>query len=382
MKNKGYDFYFFLGPIPIKYPSGGIKIIYALAKQLRKRDYQVAIHFLTDHFRAARKAFPDKIVREWPLAPEFVKNILNNKLSVNFIVPIIRKVIGVDFRDDFEGVDLFFTRSLPKNVFSKRYFATDYATAFFVEMKTPHARKYFISLHDESDQSYLSNLSWLAVESYKLPLKLMVINSDMASRNIQDSPLIFHVGIDDFFRDSCFEELECKRASVLMPLRTGKMKGALYGIEAARLINNNLSEVEIVAFGDYPKESVPDFIQYYYMPKDATVLDLYRKATIFILPSLLEGASLPSLEAMASGCAVVSFDLAGIRDYLTNGVNAVLVPRRDPKSLYESVSRLLNDETMLRTLIKNGRKTAEKYSYENMIEEFLSVIEKYEKTII
>ena len=382
MKIRNYDFYFVLGPFPIKYPSGGIKIIYALARQLRRRNYQVAIHFLTDHFRAARKAFPDKIVREWPLHAELTKNILNNKLSFNFIVPIIRKAIGVDFKDDFEGIDLFFARSLPKNVLSTRYFATDYATAFFVEMRTPHAWKYFISLHDESDQAYLSNLSWLAAESYKLPLKLMVINSDMRSRYIQNSPLLFHVGIADFFRNGCVEELKRKRTSVLMPLRTGKMKGAIYGIEAAKLIHKNLSEVEIVAFGNYPKESVPDFIQYYYMPNDATILDLYRKATIFILPSLFEGFSLPPLEAMANGCAGVSSDCVGIREYMVDGVNGVLVPKGDPKSLYEGVSRLLKDETMLRTLMNNGRKTAEKYSYENMTEEFLSVIEKYEKTVI
>ena len=373
--NSEYDFYFVMAPISVAYPSGGIKIIYKLAKKLADRNYKVAIHFLTDPFRIPRTLFPDrKKIRNMGLLPYALKNSLNNNVSFRYIIPIARKLLGVEYSDDFANVDILFSKHTLDGLSSKRYIATDYVTAYFVAYEITTGSKYFISQHDEADPVYLGNLSWLAEESYKLPLKLVSINDDMLEKYAEKKPVLFHVGIDDYFFNSYSLIEKHGVISVLIPLRIGEMKGAVYGIDAAKLINQNIQGVKISAFGNYPKGEVPTFIDYHYLPPNDEVLELYRKATIFILPSILEGTSLPTLEAMASGCAVVSADCVGTRVYLKDEFNSIIVPVRDSNALFNAVQRLVADKDLMEKLQTNGIKVASQFTYDNMVREFLLAV--------
>ena len=378
---KKYDFYFVLPFISISYPTGGIKIIYELARRLRDRNYNVAIQFLTDPYRVPREFFKGKKINEFETKVYVAKNLLNNKFSFKFVVPALRRILGDEFNDNFTGIDVYFSRGFPKNIVSIRYIATGYADAFFVDKCVKDGRKYFLSLHDETNLNYLNNLSWLAEEAYKLPMKLIVINEDMLQRYCEKEPLIFHVGIDiSFFKDREYIS-KSKNNIVLLQIRAGKMKGASYGIEAAKLIHENFGDVKILAFGNYPEDEVPEFIEYYFKPNDELLRRLFHRATIFVLPSLLEGMSLPILEAMACGCAVVSSDCIGIHVYMKNGVNGVIVPPADAHELFKAVKSLIQNPALVVRLRQNGEKTALRYSYENMTDEFVNCIEKFERTI-
>ena len=379
---KEYDFCFVMSPISLTYPSGGIKIIYKLAKKLAQKKYEVAILFITDPFRIARTLFPGrKNIRNMGPMPYLVKNLLNNRFSFKYIVPVVRKLLGVNYTDDFSDIDIFFSVHISNGLTSKRYYATDYVTAFHVAYEAKPGKGYFISLHDEADPVYLGHLSWLAKEAYQLPLKLIVINDDMMRLYAEKKPVLFHVGIEDYFYSphSLVEKQSGNR--ILIPLRDGEMKGAVYGIEAARLVNENIRNVNISAYGNYQRDKVPSFIEYHYLPSNSEVLELYRKATVFVLPSILEGMSLPPLEAMASGCVVVSADCVGIRVYLKNEFNSIIVPIRDPKALFIAVQRILNDKDLMEKLRKNGRETALRFTYDNMADEFIAALREKEGAI-
>ena len=374
---KEYDFCFVMSPISLTYPSGGIKIIYKLAKKLAQKKYKVAILFLTNPFRIARTLFPGrKNIRNMGLMPYLIKNLLNNRFSFKYIVPVVRKLLGVDYTDDFSGIDIFFSGHVPNGLTSKKYYATDYVTAFRVAYEIKSGKRYFISQHDEADPVYLGHLSWLANEAYQLPLKLMVINDDMMRLYAEKKPVLFHVGIEDYFF-SPHSLVEKQRGNkILIPLREGEMKGAVYGIEAARLINENIRNVNISAYGNYQRDKVPAFIEYHYLPSNSEVLELYRKATVFVLPSILEGMSAPPLEAMASGSVVVSADCVGIRVYLKHEFNSIIVPVRDSKALFTAVQRLLADSDLIEMLRVNGIKTASQFTYDKMVDEFLAAVQE------
>jgi len=53
----------------------------------------------------------------------------------------------------------------------------------------------------------------------------------------------------------------------------------------------------------------------------------YRAADVFVLPSLAEGSPLSIFEALHYGTPIVSCDAPGLRDFLQDRVNAILVPR-------------------------------------------------------
>lgn len=90
--------------------------------------------------------------------------------------------------------------------------------------------------------------------------------------------------------------------------------------------------------------------------------ELLSQASIFAAPTLYEGFGVSVLEAMASGCAVVTSDTWGVRDFVESGTNGLTPP---PKSPGEFASKLINmieshDDRV--RLARAARKTAEEYS--------------------
>jgi glycosyltransferase involved in cell wall biosynthesis len=84
---------------------------------------------------------------------------------------------------------------------------------------------------------------------------------------------------------------------------------------------------------------------------------LYNSAKIYVSANLVEGFSFGQLEAMACGCAVVTTDDGGSRDYVKNNYNAMVCPR-NPMHMHQTVLHVLQNKDLYRTLVKNGLKTA------------------------
>ena len=89
---------------------------------------------------------------------------------------------------------------------------------------------------------------------------------------------------------------------------------------------------------------------------DAQLSELYRRAALFIFPSLYEGYGMPVLEAMAAGCPVVCSTAPALVEVA--GEAALLAPARDPEALATHCRSLLADEVLRRRLIALGRARA------------------------
>jgi glycogen synthase len=85
----------------------------------------------------------------------------------------------------------------------------------------------------------------------------------------------------------------------------------------------------------------------------------YDTATLFVHPTLYEGSSLVTLEAMAHGLAVVASAAGGIPDKVRPGVNGWLVPPGEPDALAAAVSGALGHPDRLREMGSNGRTIVE-----------------------
>ena len=75
--------------------------------------------------------------------------------------------------------------------------------------------------------------------------------------------------------------------------------------------------------------------------------------SIFIFPSLSEGSSLATLEAMAAGCAVVTTFDAG--SPVINQQSGLIVPPRDPGAITTAVSALITTPAMRRNIAQAAR---------------------------
>ncbi|MFO7840276.1 MAG: glycosyltransferase family 4 protein [Desulfosalsimonadaceae bacterium] len=91
--------------------------------------------------------------------------------------------------------------------------------------------------------------------------------------------------------------------------------------------------------------------------------DWYERADLFVLSSRYEGFPNVVLEAMAAGCACVAFDCdTGPRDIIQDGTNGILVPPQDTRELAKAMKRLMEDETLRKTLSSEAVAVRERFS--------------------
>lgn len=101
------------------------------------------------------------------------------------------------------------------------------------------------------------------------------------------------------------------------------------------------------------------------------------QADIFCLPSYREGVPSALLEACASGIPIVTTNVPGCRDVVTNSINGLLVPPENPQALAEAIATLLKDPKLRAEMGKAGRQLAlDKFSLEKIIEQTMYVYQK------
>jgi glycosyltransferase involved in cell wall biosynthesis len=90
------------------------------------------------------------------------------------------------------------------------------------------------------------------------------------------------------------------------------------------------------------------------------LLDAYRSADVFVLPSYREGFPTAIIEAMAAGLPIVTTGAQGMADHLADGHNALLVAPRDAHALAAALERILSDgELRGRMSVANTAKLGE-----------------------
>jgi glycogen synthase len=98
---------------------------------------------------------------------------------------------------------------------------------------------------------------------------------------------------------------------------------------------------------------------------DAELHAWYEAADLFVHPSLYEGSSLVTLEAMAHRRPVVATTAGGLPDKVQSGVSGWLVPPGDPSALAAAISGALAQPERLRTMGAAGRAIVEReFSWE------------------
>jgi glycosyltransferase involved in cell wall biosynthesis len=114
------------------------------------------------------------------------------------------------------------------------------------------------------------------------------------------------------------------------------------------------------------------------LPHDQ-VIDLYHRATIFVLPAVLGGDGdrdgIPNviLEALASGLPVISTRHSGIPEVIEDGTNGLLVPPGDDIALATAIAHLLDHPDLGQELARKGMQAvAEKFSLERNVHQLLS----------
>jgi glycosyltransferase involved in cell wall biosynthesis len=93
---------------------------------------------------------------------------------------------------------------------------------------------------------------------------------------------------------------------------------------------------------------------------DAELAALYRGAIALMMPSREEGFGLPALEAMASGCAVITSNAAALVEITGD---AALHVEPDAASLAGAMTRVASDESLRAALASRGIARAKEFTW-------------------
>ena len=171
---------------------------------------------------------------------------------------------------------------------------------------------------------------------------------------------------------------------IVLPSRMIKDKGIFEFVEAATSVKAELAEpTEFILAGKVDAQntsSIPEeqltswnkegIVQWIGHQKD--MIATYQDANLVVLPSYREGLPKSLIEACAIGRAIVTTDVPGCRDVVSDGENGYLVPPQSATMLAEKIKKLVLDADLRQKMGKQGRRKAElEFSIESVVEQTL-----------
>jgi glycosyltransferase involved in cell wall biosynthesis len=147
--------------------------------------------------------------------------------------------------------------------------------------------------------------------------------------------------------------------------RLVEQKGLQYLIQAMPEILRNYPQVTLTIAGDGPEREylrrladvsrVGEHVQFLGAVENAALKELYRRAAMFVSPSLAEGFGLVFVEALGCACPVVATGLPAIRDVVIDGVTGLTCQRKNGADLAAKVCFLFEHPELREKLGSVGR---------------------------
>ncbi len=145
----------------------------------------------------------------------------------------------------------------------------------------------------------------------------------------------------------------------------GTFRGMADAVAALEIARAKHPDLLVVFFGTTAAPPwVPRWIEYRRHPSQTELVErIYNGSSIFLLASWSESFSLPAAEAMACGCALVTTDCGGVREYATHEVNSLISPPKMPEELAANLIRLLDDDAQRMKLARLGTDTIRRFTW-------------------
>jgi glycosyltransferase involved in cell wall biosynthesis len=140
-------------------------------------------------------------------------------------------------------------------------------------------------------------------------------------------------------------------------------KGGWILLKAFKKVKKEIPKAELVIVGSRPKINQEGLTIKGRIPweKQSQLMDLYKRASIFVMPSIQENFGHVFLEAMAYKTPCVGTKTGGVPEIIEDKVTGFLVQPYDDQTLAEKIITLLEDETSMKKMGERGQKRFEKY---------------------
>lgn len=328
--------------IPIKELTGGLKSNLGQIRELHRRGHCVTLYM---------KGTMERIIPEW-------STLTDNDVDGQIVVPEDKHYL--DYIKEADVIVL--AGAIPIEEFQNSripivLWEQGYGYLFGVYGKLIDSRE---EIHEKMRNIYRADIHILSV-------------SNMV-KNILKERFNRTTRIVPTFIDTKFYHPNKKENDIPIVLLVGNptivFKNLEDSIRVLRRVKKRFGEFKIKWICQVlPDYDVSDLdIEFQVMETQEKVAQLYREADILLSTSIIESFSLPPLEAMASGVAVLATDNIGIRTYGVSGENCIICEQGDIETLSEELIHLLEDKEYRTRLSIAGRESALDFSLERSIE--------------
>ncbi len=173
----------------------------------------------------------------------------------------------------------------------------------------------------------------------------------------------------------------CREGDIAV-LHVGRLapeKNLAHFVEAAEAMRF-LTAARVVLVGDGPQGATlrarhPDFV-FAGMRTGEDLAAHYASADVFLFPSVTETFGNVTLEAMASGLAVVAYDYAAAQRHLRHAVSGLLAPLGDKAEFVKMAAQLARGPALQKRLGAEARRTAEALTWGRVFDEQEAVLRR------
>jgi len=291
-------------------------------------------------------------------------------------------------------IHLFLTTNKPDVFLTLTHYAPRYTTIPTVVSVMDLSYVHFPHTFRKNDLYQLTNWTKYSVENAR---RIITISQSSKNDIIKyykipaDKINVVHLGLKELAMDSSTTSLDSFGVKGKFILFVGTLqprKNITKLIESYSLLPQKIkSEYQLVIIGkkgwlydeilSAPKKfDVMERVLFLDYVSDRDLPSFYKKASVYVLPSLYEGFGLPVLEAMRYGCPVVTSNVSSLPE--AGGDAAIYVDPNDEKDIGDKILSVLTDDDLRKSMIEKGNVHYKKFTWEKAANEVLKVVEQAE----
>lgn len=345
----------FLLPTPGHNPVGGYKVVYEYANGLANRGHAVSVSHLyvpgpyRSRARQAVRYLKNRVTEDW---------LPDSWFSVD---PRIRMRLLMEPSAESMGL-------------ADAVVATSWGTAeILADLPASCGCKYYLIQHFEDWSGDRERV----LATWRLPLKKIVIAEwlrEIAHSQGQEAAYIPN-GMDfKAFGLDVPAELRTS-ATVVMLYHDFDWKGSRDGLQALWEVKGLVPELRVILFGvPEAPAGLEEWFEYYRLPPQPLLRELYNRATVFLSPSWSEGWPLPPAEAMICGTATVLTDIGGHREYGIDGETTLFGQAKASRTLVPPLVSLLTDKDLRIRIARRARENIAQFTWARAVAQFERVL--------
>lgn len=323
---------------------------------------------------------------ESPLVEEFNMKLLKKSPKEKFKIMYLGEILRVcddilslliqliKFKPDIVHINSSYDWGWPKHVIYA-IIAKSFRTKVILHLHAYHRR-----CNDDFPNCWLRRFIFPPKEVFKLVDTIFTLSDKYTNKirklGINTQVVTIHNGIIlKKFSDLIDKEKINDKFVITFIGTLEKRKGIYELIAAADQLSNKLLDFDLFIAGDGPARNdlerwllsnTCQNVHYLGRISEDEKIHILKITDVFILQSTNEGVPIALLEAIASGCAIITSPVGDIPTIIKNEHNGILIPPQNVSALVESINMLYNNRTILKNFQSFNLKNRSYHSWENI----------------